>query len=646
MRKGICIAALLCSLLSFGQTQRERDSLVQLIPTAKDDTNKVWLLLRTGRYFRDVDLKAAHNYIDQGGVLSNQLNFLPGQFQTNIQKAGLFRAEGRNDSVLHYNKKSLDLATLHKDSFQLGIAYLNLSESYSDFSDEATALEMALKGLAIIESSGREPVKEDAYAQLLRIYVSRYDYVKALEYGEKAIAMARKLKSPQREALTLYNIGYIYIQQRELDKALDVNKKFLALCKEIENERYEGYAYGSLAEIYQQQHQIVLARENGQKSLFLARKTGDRQMEGTSLMGLAIGYLLDKNYRVSRIYADSAMLIHQEMNSEETINSIRRLQANIYYATDEPLKAHTIELEHQDYLTKNIRQVLNKQSADLEKKYETEKKEEQIRLQQTIIRQKNWLNYALMGSAVTLMIMLILVYRNHRNRQLIQQQRINELETQQQLTATEAILKGEEQERSRLAKDLHDGLGGLLSGVKLQLGAMKGNLILTEEHGRVFNNALSKLDESIAEMRRVAHNMMPEALMKLGLQAALQDYCDSLSESQSFAINTEFYGLENRLPASDEIVVYRIVQELVNNAVKHSGATTILAQVIRQVDQLTITVEDNGRGFDLAAMETLQGAGIKNIRSRVQYLRGQMDIKSTSGKGTSIHIDCLIGNNG
>jgi signal transduction histidine kinase len=195
-----------------------------------------------------------------------------------------------------------------------------------------------------------------------------------------------------------------------------------------------------------------------------------------------------------------------------------------------------------------------------------------------------------------------------------------------------------------MAKDLHDGLGGLLSGVKLQLGAMKGNLILSEENGLAFNNALNKLDESISEMRRVAHNMMPEALIKLGLQQALEDYCTGLSVSQTFKIDREFYGLEKRINPSIEIVVYRIVQELLNNAVKHSGATSILAQVIRNDQNLSITIEDNGKGFDKEIV--MQGAGLKNIRSRVDYLKGQLDIQSSPGKGTSVHIDCIIDNYG
>ena len=250
-----------------------------------------------------------------------------------------------------------------------------------------------------------------------------------------------------------------------------------------------------------------------------------------------------------------------------------------------------------------------KVTLDLDKKYETQKKEQQLKLQQSSIKQKKTLNYILGGSIAALLLISFLSYRTYQQKRKLQEQKISELEKEKLLLATQSILKGQEEERSRMAKDLHDGLGGMLSGVKLQLGAMKGNLILSEEHGRTFNNALGKLDESISEMRRVAHNMMPEALMKLGLQQALQDYCDGLSESQPFKINCEFHALENRMPSSTEIVVYRIVQELLNNAVKHSGATVILAQVIRQGDNLSITVEDNGKGFDInnAALQKVQG---------------------------------------
>lgn len=275
-----------------------------------------------------------------------------------------------------------------------------------------------------------------------------------------------------------------------------------------------------------------------------------------------------------------------------------------------------------------------------EERFESEKKEAQILLQDATIQRKNLLNYILIGSTLGLGMLLLLLYRNYRNKQEIQKAKIDELETEKQFFAAQSLLKGQEDERSRLAKDLHGGLGGMLSGVKLQLGAMKGNMIMTEENGVLFNSALNKLDQSIAEMRRVAHNMMPEALLQLGLEQALRDYCESISSVGKFKVSTEFQGLSERMNSSTEVSVYRIVQELVNNAVKHADAENILVQVLIREQSISITVEDDGKGFDAERWEESPTAGLKNILSRVNYLGGSMDIKSAPEKGTSIYIEC------
>jgi two-component system NarL family sensor kinase len=185
----------------------------------------------------------------------------------------------------------------------------------------------------------------------------------------------------------------------------------------------------------------------------------------------------------------------------------------------------------------------------------------------------------------------------------------------------------------------------MLSGVKLQLGAMKGNMIMTEENGLLFTNALNKLDQSISEMRRVAHNMMPEALIQLGLEQALRDYCNNISITGAFSITTEFYGLEKRMSSTTEVTIYRIVQELVNNAVKHANAQNILVQVLRRDELLTLTVEDDGKGFDSNGWQDRSSAGLLSIQSRVHYLNGTIDIKSSQNTGTSVYIECTTAHN-
>ena len=282
-------------------------------------------------------------------------------------------------------------------------------------------------------------------------------------------------------------------------------------------------------------------------------------------------------------------------------------------------------------------------AAELETKYETEKKSDKIRLQEAQLKGKSILNYLLIGAGVGLLIISLLSYRNYQQKNKIQQQRISDLETQQQLTATENVLKGEEQERTRLAKDLHDGLGGMLSGIKYALNTMKGNLIMTPENSQAFERSLDMLDSSIQEMRRVAHNMMPEALVKFGLDTAMNDFCNDISKSGALQISYQSIGLENEMvEQTTAITIYRIVQELINNTMKHAAAKTAIIQVTKSGSQMAITVEDDGTGFDTAILKQSRGIGWSNIQNRVEFLKGTLDVQSEKEKGTSVHIELNV----
>jgi signal transduction histidine kinase len=193
-----------------------------------------------------------------------------------------------------------------------------------------------------------------------------------------------------------------------------------------------------------------------------------------------------------------------------------------------------------------------------------------------------------------------------------------------------------ETERSRLAKDLHDGVGGLLSGIKLTLNSVAVNV--PEKNTLLFNKANNQLDNAIREMRRVAHNMMPEALLKFGLGEAIHDFCDGINESNLVKMKYTQIGSLESLDKSTEIVLYRIIQELTNNALKHSGAKNIFIQINKHPKGFTITIEDDGKGFDTAGTAG-GGQGLKNVQSRINYLKGSYDIKSEKGNGTSINIE-------
>jgi two-component system, NarL family, sensor kinase len=236
----------------------------------------------------------------------------------------------------------------------------------------------------------------------------------------------------------------------------------------------------------------------------------------------------------------------------------------------------------------------------------------------------------------------ILGYKNFKTSQKLQQQQITRLERDKQLLAIDAMLKGQEEERGRLAKDLHDGLGGMLSGVKLNFNNIKETLIMDVENTIRFKNSILQLDNSIVELRKVAHNLMPEGLVKFGLKNSVLDYCNSMQLSSNVKILYEQLGEERSLENTKELVIYRILQELINNAIKHANAKQIVIQLIKNKNNVLITVEDDGKGFIIDDLKKIKGIGIRSVQQRVDYLMGTIYFDSKLDVGTFINIELAI----
>ena len=629
---------------SLAQTDPVKDSLLAVFSASKEDTGKVLAAIKLGQYVEYNDLESAKYYYLQAKQLSEKLHYTMGILKYYANYTAVLNIQARFDSALALNLQALQLAREFRNEERLIIAQQNLSATYSYLEDYENALQYLLPSVAYFEK-----VKNDArlsliYDNLGVIYRETKQYDKALESHSRALAIARKTGEPYDIANVLTNMGNAYTTLKKYDSALLVMRESLQIAKKEKFDNLIALSTSNIGSLFIKQGRYDSLDFYCEEGLRLTSQTGDSLGMVNNLYGIALAAFFDKDFKKSEEKATLGFGIAQQKNFVEPAQLYADLLSELALIKGDLKGYDRYNRLSMDLAEKFFNGKMQQNVQMLDKKFDTEKKEQQLIIQQATISRKNTINYILIGSTVALLLISLLSYRTYTQRRKLQEQKIADLEKEKLLSATRSLLQGQADERSRLAKDLHDGLGGMLSGIKLQLGAMKGNLILSEEHGRTFNNALSKLDESISEMRRVAHNMMPEALVKLGLQQALQDFCDGLSESQPFRINCEFYGLEKRMQPAVEIVVYRIVQELLTNAVRHSGATSILAQVMRQENDLSITIEDNGKGFDKGT--ALQGAGLKNILSRVDYLKGQLDIKTAPGAGTSVHINCVIEENG
>lgn len=659
----IVLTFLLIPMLSLAQ-HTNQDSLLTIIKNirqTKVDTSHVRQLSHLGYDLIETDSLLSKELLDEALTKSlkvKELNTIANCYRL----LGLwYDSFGKQDLSLKNYRLSLEAAKKTNNLYLMAGAWFNMGNikySRAEYDSCIYFYQHAQKVFEdpkILDNPQAKPNiidkrKADLYGNLSSIFSTVGNLKKADEYIDKAIEISQKYKSPaaalgtayfmQSKADNYYDNGYV-------GKALDIRLEYLPYMESKQNLKANlSDSYNSIAREYAELEQLDSAKIYAEKSLKIALDIKQPDAIANAYFELASIAIETNNFQQATLHISNIKEYYETSENPVQKGRYYKLMEQWSYAQGNYKAAYKYFGRYQNIRDSILEGKRAKAFQEMEMRFETEKKDSKIKLQEEQINRKNLLNWLLFGGLVSLLLIGFLVYRNYNHRKKIQQQRITELETEKQLLATQSLLKGQEEERSRIAKDLHDGLGGLLSGVKLQLGAMRGNLILTEEHGVVFNRALDKLDESISEMRRVAHNMMPETLLKFGLPQALLDYGNGLSQGQDFEISCEFHGLEKRLDNSTEIVVYRIVQELINNAVKHSEATKILVQVMRHDNKnLNITVEDNGKGFNPDAVGQ-NSAGLRNIASRVKYLNGKMDIQSGAGNGTSVYIECELPQNG
>lgn len=626
----------------FAQQVLNKDSLLKKIEAAKEDSNKVKLYYLLAEQYYKEDLAMSEKYCSLGLSLSREIKYRQGVLDYYTNYSNILNIRGDFDALLRTDLEALNYARKYADSAEIGRTMLNVAIGYLHLEDFENAIGYTEEAKAILDRNGVHQYDGSSFNLLQFMYQSMHQYRKAVSNGLLAVQLLEKSRNkiPLQQAYN--NLGLNYIQLLQYDSARYYLEKAGVLANEAKEMQVLISINLNYALIALKQQQVDSIKVYTDKALDLARRYNAHEYEGLGQYGAAYYYLLKKDYQKAKLAADSAMALANEYNMRDVRQKLYALQSSLYYAMQDSKQGYHFFNQYEMLSDSLLNESITRNTIHIEKKFETAKKEAQIRLQQSQLKQKSLLNYFLIGSAIALLVILGLSFRNYKNRQKLQQARIDELETEKQLTATEAVLKGEEQERTRLAKDLHDGLGGMLSGIKYSLSNMKGNLIMTPDNAQALERSIDMLDSSIKEMRRVAHNMMPEILVRYGLDTALKEFCNEIDRSGVIHTSYQSIGMDKvELAQIVSVTIYRIVQELVNNAIKHARAKTALVQLhySGQDKLLAVTVEDDGKGFDTAVLEHAQGIGWSNIRNRVEFLKGKIDIKSAPGKGTSVLIE-------
>ncbi len=465
---------------------------------------------------------------------------------------------------------------------------------------------------------------------IANLYYITKSYSKSKQFHLESLVILKKSTSENTDYIKNYNsLGTLYLELKQLDSAYYYFNEGLHIIEkdELNKDPVSMDLYLNIGIYYEEISNLELA-------YFYLNKAIQLQLENNDLEGLYFSYHhigiiheLKQNYSYAKAYYKKALNIAQKYDDLE---SLRDLSASLVTTYDKEgnsdSSAHYFQ-EFKKYSDLFHQAIQQKTILELDTKYKT--KEKNIAIKNANERESLYKTGIIIASLTFLLILFFLI-RNYRQKQRIallqvdvKNNEINELLNQQEAASYEAMLEGQDQERLRIARELHDRLGSTLATIKL--GLQNEEIPQAQQQVILVNTAIS-------EVRTIAHDLSGGNIEQYGLAAALNELKNTLDRSGKITLNL-FMETVN-IQASLHVTIYRIVQELVSNTLKHAEATEITLQLSSVDEQLTLIYEDNGKGFDLTHYQP--GMGITNIRHRIEKWNGSLEIDAQPNRGTIV----------
>lgn len=594
-----------------------------------------------------------------------------------------------NKIILKKQKEALSLFeyVFSKDSSDLGklVLYKRYSQKLSQQGLTDEALKYKLSGLEISKKLGDERAITEYHISTANAYLYQNKVDKALYHLNIAEVLAEKPENKDFLWNVYYHKGLVENLLGNLEQHTEYYRKMYDTFEGYENSPTMRFALYIIVEHFSQiDKPIELAKYTEKLS----------ELYEDAHPNTPAGHMPIKNIFEKREDPSNLPQLKEAIRISDSLNSINSqcyttiALANTYAKMNEPNKAipylekaldkletvnkPQVKLDvlmtiasitemannYRDaYLYKiteaSLRDSINSSKmqrniAELEVKFDTEKKERKILEQNLTIekesREKNQILYGLIGLGILLFLSIFFFQKRLKDqkviasqKQALKDQEIRDLQQKNKLLALNSMIEGQEAERLRIAKDLHDSLGGLLSTVKAHFTTIQKEIEQLEELN-ITEKTNNLIDEACIEVRRISHNMMPHALSISGLEGAIEDITENLRD-EGYNTTLEINQLPEKIDTTKEVMIYRLVQEVISNIRKHADAKTILIQILGYKKEVNLIIEDDGKGFNYEQAIEKGGLGLKSINSRVQYLDGTISWDSQTNKGTSVTIN-------
>ncbi len=547
-------------------------------------------------------------------------------------------------------KKLLEIDTTKITLYQKATWLYFFSDCQSYLDNHHLAYNAILKSKKLFKEI--DSIKDASDANFLAISIlahqnklkDKYNKIQELIDEEYDIAIKKNDTAALRKIY--HRIAVDLLNKNNGAESIKYFKKVITISKQSDDSLNIAYALENIGTVHQTTlNNLDSAMYYTKKVVFIYKKFGDKNALFNNYNNQAEQYKLLKNYSEAINLYLKADSIPIEKHIKKSKIILYENLANAYELNKNYIHS-TLYLKKLDSLKGNINDAFqNIEISKIKEQYNNEK----LRANNLEIEGKRKQNFNLLMGAFAFIffggITAFLIHKNTKRKQKLAEQE-KALETQklatvlkeQELLSIDAMIKGQEKERQRIANDLHDDLGGLMATVKLHFNVLKD-----KQTPELFDKTTHLIDEAYQKIRSIAHAKNSGVIAKQGLLKAIQNIADKVSTSNKIKIEVVDHGLENRLENSLELTIFRIVQELVTNIIKHAEATESTIHLTNHDESLNIMVEDNGKGFNQSQVTTRnKGMGISSIDKRIEHLNGTMTIESEIDKGTTIIIDIPI----
>lgn len=544
---------------------------------------------------------------------------------------------GNLDSAIICQKKAIAIRE-KQHTPKIHTNYNNIGVCYHELGRYDLAIEYYLKAAKIRKEQEKFVLEANTYDNLSSLFTSLKDHKNSIKYAKKAIEIYIREKHEDQSEYTLSNLGTEYKRVKQYDLAIEYYEKALLLHKKTKNESSRAIDLHNLGAVYEELNQYEKALEFYKESLFLKNKI---EKTGSSIItiiniGNVLSILTNRDSAEIMLLKGNEMAIEHKMldrekDAAEKLGNHYERNANFklaaYYRKIENYLKDS--LYNKDYTTKMNQLFVS---------FETERAKndllnEQVKSQQlekdkaeaelAVFEKSKQIWSLIAGAIILLLVGGFIFYRTKQK----QKSKLANIRIEEQQKGLAAVIQVQEEERKRIAKDLHDGIVQQLGGLKLAL-----QKIFTGKETAETTKIVRILDGSAQELRELSHKMMPRSLSELGLIPAMEDMLDNSLGNTEINYQFESFGITNRFKENIEIAIYRIAQELINNVIKHSKANKVNVQLFKTGNDVLLIVEDNGEGINTS--EQKEGIGLMNISSRLDTINGKVNFEPSPESGT------------